>query len=174
MKIPIFDGDARKWPNFKDEFKVLVIDQGLQPVEKLMRLKEALVGEPRRDVEAKVLSGASFDDCWRHLEDYFENERVIISGLMKGLFSLEKIDSSKPGTIRHFLCGIKNGTENLRARGVDLESWDPVWNELVIARMDSALRQEFESSLENNKNVPSLAEIESFWIRVYCDSTYYT
>lgn len=46
LEVPTFDGYFRKWPNFAEAFKPLVLDNGARPLECLFRLKSALTGVP--------------------------------------------------------------------------------------------------------------------------------
>lgn len=131
MQLPVFDGDPRKWPNFKEGFETLVINNGLKQIECLFRLQESLKGEPRNDIDSKVLMGANFAECWKHLQDMFENDRIIVMNQIDALFSLPEM-TKDPNTIRHLLCEVRNVVATLGSRGIDTRSWDSIFNKLIL------------------------------------------
>lgn len=87
IKLPSFDGKYEDWPAFKDNFKASIGNHSsLSGAMKLHYLKHSTTGQAASLIKSFMAADGNYQEAWNLLDQQCNNEREIISSLVKKTF----------------------------------------------------------------------------------------
>ncbi|KAH7673197.1 Zinc knuckle family protein [Aphelenchoides avenae] len=140
-KLPLrpFDGDVRKYHQFRDDFLSLMEPQAhLGPSQKLQHLLEHLQGRPRSMAEGYGICEEAYWNVLDMLEDHFGDNTVIQNVLVQDF-----VDIQPPTELRmdleKFLQEATTIQKRLKRSGIDLDE-DRTYNLVLMGHLPVQLR----------------------------------
>lgn len=98
IPVPTFEGSLKDWPNFRDLFTVLVIDDNsISNVHKLFYLKRSLKGNALSIIKNLEVSGDNFPRAWKLVTDHYQNVNSLTFSYITRLLKLEPADKKNLG-----------------------------------------------------------------------------
>jgi hypothetical protein len=80
IDIPVFDGNLKAWPNFRDVFESIIHKNvNITPIQKLIYLKGSLTGEASDIIQSLPSSGANYSTAWNSIVDRYDNIQLLVS-----------------------------------------------------------------------------------------------
>ena len=135
LEVPKFDGDPRKFIEFKELFENLIHNNcDLGNVQKMHRLKEALVGDAAETARAFRLQDQAYPEAWAYLCLWYENKRGIIGSYLKDLFNIQKI-RDRSG-IRKLVMDFDAIIHSLNSCDVNADQWSVLLSYHLRSRLD--------------------------------------
>ena len=162
LNVPKFTGKIQEWQSFKDLFNLLITEQAVVPSNRLAYLHSYLEG-PAKAVITHIHHNTenAFEQAWNALLKVYENRRaVIFKSLGELLLKAPKAVSEKQlkANYQDFLREV----ETLRSQNVRTEDSNEILVFLLLTRLDSGTRRDFETSQKDAKEVPELEELKAF------------
>ncbi|XP_073814339.1 uncharacterized protein [Musca autumnalis] len=168
LKLPpcdteLFSGGYYKWPSFRDMFTAIYIKhEQLSPAQKLFHLRAKTRGEANQIVKRFPLTDSNFDLAWEALRQRFENKRILINHQLRKIFEIDHVSSEKEKSLRNLQYTINNCLSVLRTYNISVISWDPILVYWVSSKLPDDTLTAWESSLSNNKEMPSWDQLDEF------------
>ena len=163
LHLPKFSGDMQGWPEFISLFDSSIHNSGsLQDSQKLQYLLSCLSGEPKTLVSSISIVNENYEVVRTLLKNRYENQRVLISTLLKRLTSLEKVHADNMNELKKFRSTYSAVLESLKTMKVPIENWDPLLIHLLVQSFDKTLRREWEDKLSGKPEFPKLSFLDSF------------
>ncbi|XP_073841583.1 uncharacterized protein [Musca autumnalis] len=168
LKLPpcdteLFNGGYDKWPSFRDMFTAIYIKHPeLSPAQRLFHLRAKTRGEANHIVKRFPLTDSNFDLAWEALRQRFENKRILINHQLRKIFDIDHVSSEKEKPLRNLQYTINNCLSVLRTYNISVISWDPILVYWVSSKLPEDTLTAWESSLANNKEMPSWDQLDDF------------
>ncbi|XP_073819582.1 uncharacterized protein [Musca autumnalis] len=168
LKLPpcdteLFNGGYDKWPSFRDMFTAIYIKHPeLSPAQRLFHLRAKTRGEANHIVKRFPLTDSNFDLAWEALRQRFENKRILINHQLRKIFDIDHVSSEKEKPLRNLQYTINNCLSVLRTYNISVISWDPILVYWVSSKLREDTLTAWESSLANNKEMPSWDQLDDF------------
>ncbi|XP_059223375.1 uncharacterized protein LOC131997094 [Stomoxys calcitrans] len=162
-EIPVFSGDYRSWPTFRDMFTAVCIENPrLSSVEKLFHLNQRTKGEPN-DIVGKVpLTNENFIVAWKSLCSRYENKRVLVNNQLKSLFAIASTQSESAQSLKTLQRDINACISMLKLYGIDVESWDPIFIFICSSRLPDTTLTLWEETLDDKTVIPKWCSLDAF------------
>ncbi|XP_063979910.1 uncharacterized protein LOC135163933 [Diachasmimorpha longicaudata] len=165
ISLITFDGSHSKWSQFRDLFQSLVgKDDSIPPVQKLVRLKEALKGPASQLLSTFTITEENYEKAWDKLVRKYEDPRLAAQALFNRVLSLPKIT--------------KANAENLNSNAAaTLETFDQLITttklpkdqileqmlvHLLRRSLDTETLRAWELKVGDSKDFPSLKDFTNF------------
>ena len=163
IEIPNFSGNLTEWTAFKELFNQVVAKQKkYSNVEKFLFLKTKLTGPAALLVENLPLDDVSFTIAMDRLEKRFNNKRVLSNIYFQDLLNDSFVISTKY-SVESFRNKVEKHLQDLKSLQLsDKEVLDSLINYILISKLDSDLKYQYESSIENYKDIQSLDPLLNF------------
>ena len=163
LHLPKFSGDIQGWPEFISLFDSSIHNSvSLQDSQKLQYLLSCLSGEPKTMVSSISIVNENYEVVRTLLKARYENQRVLISTLLKRLTSLDKVHADNLVELKKFRSNYSAVLESLKTMRVSIENWDPLLIHLLVQLFDKTLRREWEDKLSGKTEFPKLQFLDSF------------
>lgn len=168
LKVPpcdteFFSGGYDKWPSFRDMFSAVYINHTkLSPAQKLFHLRAKTKGEASMIVKRFSLTDNNFELAWNALRQRFENKRILINHQLRKIFQIEHVSVEKEKSLRNLQYTINNCLSVLHTYNISVISWDPILVYWVSSKLPEDTLTAWESSLSNNKEMPSWDQLDEF------------
>lgn len=160
-KIPTFSGDYVEWNSFRDQFIAFVHKSKCPKVQKLQYLLGALEGAAKATVNHLPVTEANYDAAWDLLKEKYENKRAIFSKAMSTVLSF---DAGKDETIENLqnLSSLLHETlQCLKNVDVDVNAAEPILAYLIIEKMPTDTRVEFERTMSAKTTLPTMNDVKT-------------
>lgn len=114
ITLPLFNGDYKEWPSFKDLFLNLVHDNNdIADVEKLYHLKLSLKGEAGRLIQNIDSSGDNYLSAWNQLLDRYDNKLLTLNKHLKAIVDFPKVTKGSGSSLRKLLTDFQQHLSSL-------------------------------------------------------------
>lgn len=162
IELVKFNGDPQNWVSFRQLFEEMVHKRhDISDVKKMSYLRSNVSGEAWDAIKHfRADLRDSYSKAWKCLNERFSNKRKIVQAEVEALFNLPKANSAK--TFKTFYSILVDSLESLSNLGIDVSSWDPLLNRLILPKWDPETSQLFEQRLEDAKEVPNIDVIRNF------------
>lgn len=163
LKIPVFNGDYRKWRNFKDIFDTMIHNRQEMPtIEKMEYLKVYVEGEPNKLISNYMLSSENYTAAYDVLVKRYDNKRklftIYVDNMVKPIGKYASADA-----VKELHDGITEGMTSIKNLGIDNTSWGPLIVHLAIGGLDHESRALFEARYnEQDNDIPALDDFLKF------------
>lgn len=168
INLPCFTGGYDEWQTFYDMFVSLIHDNAnLSAVQKLHYLKSSLSGEPANLLKNLSTTEMNYYEAWKQLIKRYNNKRYNVNEIMKRLFSQKTMSSDSAAAIKQLLDTTSSALKSLNNLGVKTENWDIIINHLVVSKLDSESRKQWEIQIsqtaeENSDELPTWKQLTKF------------
>ncbi|XP_065362020.1 uncharacterized protein LOC135955594 [Calliphora vicina] len=99
---PIFYGDYKNWPSFRNMFSALYGNNPrLTPVQKLYYLLQKTAKDAHDVIQTVPLTNDGYAVAWKKLVDTYENKDALINEQLRTLFSIKPITQETGPNIRN-------------------------------------------------------------------------
>lgn len=160
IQIPKFEGDYRKWNDFKNVFESLVVDEAaFTNVEKMVYLKQAMQKNAADVIRKFEITDKNFDKAWEKLKKRYENRRATINNHLQSLTQLP-LAKSEAG-LQKLLDAASDAIESLDAMGVK-DGWSYMVSYLVTEKLDPETRKAWEIETVKEAEYPKYENLEAF------------
>lgn len=126
-QIGKFDGSMADWPAFRDLFMSEVHNRTLDPVRKLLLLKDACVGKAAETLGAWQPTAGNYQLAWEAMLAVYDDKYHIIHGLLATLHSTGKQEEETHDAIRAVRNSLTSCTRQLRAQTTPAMLDDQIW-----------------------------------------------
>ncbi|XP_040169767.1 uncharacterized protein LOC120904087 [Anopheles arabiensis] len=160
--LPSFNGNYEAWPKFKAMFLDIIKRSSDSDAVKIHHLDKALVGQAAGTLNAHLTTTITFDQAWKFVEARFDNPRVIVDELIKGLLNMPHVRSESAKELRSLLkmcTHYINGLKNMNKAPDTLSKL--IINYLLTSRFDPETRKLWERTLPHH-DFPDLDNTLSF------------
>ena len=141
IEVPKFDGDQRKWLDFKGLYTNLVHENAeLKPVQKLYYLKNSMTEQAHDLIRDFSITDANYVEAWNMLCNRYDNQRGLIKKLFKYLFGIKRIKHETE--VRQFLDSVHKILRGLRAAGEDVDTGTGMLTYWLVTRLDEYTERE--------------------------------
>ena len=187
VRMPQFDGELRKYPQFKRDFKKQVMTQ-TQKSDAAYILRTCLEGEPARLVNSV---DDDIDEMWQLLDEKYGDPAKVADVIIDGIKRFRILREGEDKRFIDFVTLVEDGYRDLKRLGLEteitttssvsvIEKALPAdikrkWSELVSSR-DSPVdkRNKFLSLLDFLQSQRSAIEYESATLRATSNNPYHT
>lgn len=166
LKIPVFNGDYKKWRNFIDIFNTTIHNrQDMPMVEKMEYLKGYTEGEPNNLIKNYLLSSDNYIAAYEVLEKRYNNKRKLFTIYVDNMIKpIGKNATSE--SVKELYDGITEGMKSIENMGIENVSWGPLVVHLAIRSLDQESRALFEARYNNDtereNSIPQLDDFLNF------------
>ncbi|XP_043498414.1 uncharacterized protein LOC122521640 [Polistes fuscatus] len=159
IDVPKFDGDINKWISYKNSFLTLIDSRtDITDIEKLLYLRDSLVGTPLERLEMYDLIAENYKVSWNVLLDTYDRKRVILAQSFDALINTPKQENSS-------FEGLTRLLDNARARINIIDSFDMSAQALKVRLVERTLpdviREEWDKRL-NPDVYPTIEQLFEF------------
>lgn len=149
INVPTFNGDFRKFLDFKALYENLVHnDDNIPPVRKMHYLKESLVDEATATLANLAVSEDGYKEAWSRVIAKYDNKRLIIHTHFNDLFAAEKLKSES--NLRLLVDRFDSAIRGLRICNVNPDNWSPILAYMMYTRLDPKTRSDFDNQTIDN------------------------
>ncbi|KAG5675489.1 hypothetical protein PVAND_005389 [Polypedilum vanderplanki] len=146
IKIKPFKGNTLEWISFKHSFNSIIgNNDNITDDTKLLHLKANVDGEVIGIIQHYQAS--DFQQAFAALEDKYGGTKQIISSEISRILNLKVLQKNKED-IENFLINIKTFNYNLKKIDIDVNTWNPLFNEVLIRKMSVEMKEEFHEFCE--------------------------
>lgn len=161
LKLPSFNGDHAKWPEWISMFKSLVHTKNYDSTEKFHYLKTALKDSAADTVKGWNVTGENYQAAYDSLVALYENPYRITLALLDELFKLERLGAENYENLRLLINTINTSTRQLTVVGCPVQHWDNILVHFLLTRMPKSTLTQWETS-RDLREMPTLVDVISF------------
>lgn len=162
INIPIFNGDYKKWFEFKELFVALIEENPiLTPIQKFIHLKTSLGEEPLKIIKNLDILGSNYTSAWKLLTDRYENKVLMIQNHIKGIFDAPSINKESYSELRSLFDTINDHLHSLETLGEEVKHWDRLIIFILTQKFDNYTRRGWES-YKSNGSLPTMSDMHAF------------
>ncbi len=163
LEVPKFDGDPRKFLEFKELFENLIHNNlELSNVQKMHRLKEALIGDAAETARAFQLQEKAYPEAWAYLCLWYENKRGMIGSYLKDLFSIQRIRDRT--SIRKLVMDFDAIIRSLISCDVNADQWSVLLSYHLRSKLDDQTRLDWDNSVKDRNRYPTYESLKEFLV----------
>ncbi|XP_011862883.1 PREDICTED: uncharacterized protein LOC105559304, partial [Vollenhovia emeryi] len=163
IQLPCFSGKYEDWPAFRDLFQSIIgQDKSSPPVEKFHYLRTCLKGESELLIRNLTTTGENYEHAWKTLSDYYENKRLLVRAYLASFVSLSKMKSESAAELRKVFHCLKATRNSLDSIGRPVSSSEDLFVYLAVDLLDPRSRRDWETSICETTEPPSITELETF------------
>lgn len=160
IQIPTFEGDYRKWGDFRNVFESIVVNvEALTNVEKMVYLKQACKKNAADVIKKYEITDKNFQKAWEKLTKRYENRRATINTHLQSLTQLPT--AKNEGGLQKLLDSATDAIESLDAMGVQ-DGWSYMVSYLVTEKLDPETRKAWEIETVKEIEYPKYEKLEAF------------
>lgn len=160
IELKHFDGDSHTWISFINLFDTTIHQNAsLSPVAKFQYLLGTLSGDALNLVKSLPITGANYSIAYDTLRERYHSVRRLASLHLNKIIDLPSVTLLPTKNLRTFLNIFNENTQALKALKCDITESNPLLATLLLKRMDSELRNKFESSRTDTQSLPTVNEI---------------
>lgn len=159
-----FDGKHENWAQFKDVFLVEVHNRDdLQPIEKLVALSEACVGDGAKALGIWPMNAQNYELAWNDLNEKYGDAYASKTSIMQSVYQLEQQLTETYDGLRRLIDIPMVAIRQLQLQGEHVEHWDLPLVQAVLAKAPPTLIEAWE---KDRVNYPAATQEQFFtWMR---------
>lgn len=157
IKIQVFTGDVKDFESFFQLFDALIVkNEQLSDIQKLIYLKSYLKGEPLQLIDSLKIVNKNFQVALGILKSRYENKIVIVNSYLSDMLDIPSISKGKSCALRELVTTLQKNIQSLKNLGL---SYEELWNVLMIylvqKKLDFNTKKAFEAEKDHSE-IPSL------------------
>lgn len=160
IQIPKFEGDYKKWNDFRNVFESVVVnDSAYSNVEKMVYLKQAMQKGAADVIRKFEITEQNFEKAWEKLKKRYENRRATINNHLQSLTQLPQAKTE--AGLQKLWDAAADAIESLDAMGVK-DGWSHMISYLVTEKLDSETRKAWEVETVREIEYPKYELLDTF------------
>ena len=165
VSIPVFNGDKRKYDNWKSAFMACVDEAPATPEYKLLQLRQYLSGDALKAIETLGHSGYAYEAAKERLERKFGGSRRKLMIFMDELENFKPIRSDHPRDIEKFADLLDIAVINLKEAKRDEELGNGTFYRKLQRKLPEKLLAQYQRWIYENKNVENVESLKRFIVQ---------
>lgn len=158
---PTFSGKIEDWVSFRDLFvSVVRNNNSLYDVHRMQYLRTSCQGQAAEVIRHLEVNAANFQIAWEALTRRFENERLLVSRIIKRLLELPQMTRECPIELARLLDGTTQALSALKNLKRPTQHWDDILVVHTVLKLDMATRLRWERSIAATTAMPTFKEID--------------
>ncbi|XP_015124137.1 uncharacterized protein LOC107046130 [Diachasma alloeum] len=163
IALPTFDGRYEAWKPYEDLFNSMVrLVKGIPSVEKMVRLKGSLKGEPLNMISNLTVTDDNFEIAWNKLVKHYDNRRLIIAAHIDKILELKPVVDDPAKGLSNLSNIITQALDALRALDASVDHWDLIVGRVARRCIDLDTKKAWEVHLGGSRDPPTLRELLDF------------
>lgn len=163
IKLPEFHGKNTEWRTFIELFdKIVHSNKGISNAIKMQYLKTCLGGEAAKLVSHIAPTAENYETCYDILQKRYDNKRELLGKLFDAILNLPMHKSENSADLRKLHDTTNESILAIRNLGIDIASWDPFLNHVLLGKLHRDTIRHYECQLNNIKEVGSLKEFLTY------------
>lgn len=163
VPLPKFNGDPKKWLNFKNTFEALVHEnKNFSPIQKFHYLKGALEDTASNVIESITISALNYTIAWSLVQERYENKQFMIDLHLNGIIDHRPLQTESHRGLRTLYETLEGHLQSLEKLGIEVHTWDYILVNIIVRKFDEETRKAWESSRKITKEPALLEEIKVF------------
>lgn len=163
IEPPTFSGEIEEWVSFRDLFSSVVTrNHSLTDVHRMQYLRAACQGKAADVIRHLEVSAGNFQIAWEALKRRFENERLLVSRLIKRLLELPHMTRECPVELAKLLDGTTQVLGGLKVLKRPTDQWDDFLVVHTTLKLDMETRMRWERSIAATTEMPTFKEIDEY------------
>ncbi|XP_055918318.1 uncharacterized protein LOC129950401 [Eupeodes corollae] len=148
LVIPVFTGDYKDWPVFKDLFTGTIdCNVSLTGTQKFQYLKSFLGGEAATLLKHISFTEENYLEAWDKLEARYDKKHLIVQSFIKSFMALPSSNNLNLETLRKLTNGADEIVRGLNA--LQMNSRDPWLIYILVQKLDSETKQAWAKKVES-------------------------
>lgn len=161
INIPTFSGNIKAWPEFFDVFSSLIHDNsGLTDTERMHYMISSLSGDALGLVKTFPVQGSFYQEAFKTLVTRYRDKRELAFTCWKEMLTVT-LKPNSPHDFRRVLDMFHENLTILKGVGLPTEQWDFVLCYLLLSKLDSKTRYEYEQS-HPSVELPRYVDLKEF------------
>lgn len=156
-QIGKFNGSMADWPAFRDLFLAEVHNRPLDPVRKLLLLKDACVGKAADTLGAWQPTAENYQLAWDAMMSVYNDEYHIIHGILAKLNATSKQDEETHDALRAILDSLNSCTRQLQS----FTTPDVLINQVWINHAKQRLPRKTLDAWEQHRNTTNSGRLST-------------
>ena len=162
INLPSFNGRYDQWLEFRDGFNSLIHNnKSITEIQKFYYLRSCLQEEAVQIIHSIEVSACNYTIAWELLQERFENKRLIVYNHVKSIFNFPNLIRESHVELRNLYDTIARNLRALSSLGEPTDSWDTLIIYLIVNKLDSTTRRDWESYNVENQ-LPTMKDINKF------------
>lgn len=161
---PVFSGDYKNWPSFRDMFSALYGDNPrLTPVQKLYYLLQKTSNEAHAAISKVPLTNDGYALAWKSLVDLYENKDALINEQLRTLLNIKPVTQETGPNIKSLQRTINECITNLTLLEVTPEKFYHVLLVFICStKFPRNTLSLWEQSKKDMKSTPRWEDMDKF------------
>lgn len=161
ITIPSFSGNIKAWPEFYDIFSSLIHDNnGLTDTERMHYLISSLSGDALGLVKTFPVQGSFYQEAFKTLVARYRDKRELAFTCWKEMLTVT-LKPNSPLDFRRVLDMFHENLTILKGLKLPTEHWDFILCYLLLSKLDSKTRYEYEQS-RPSVELPRYVDLKEF------------
>lgn len=161
INLPTFSGNIKTWPEFHDIFHSLIHENhSLSDTERMHYLVSGLAGDALALIRIFPATGKYYREAYDALIGRYKDKRELAFTCWKEMQNLS-IKSNNAHEFRRVLDTFNENLAILKRLELPIEHWDFILCYLLLSKLDSTIRCEFEQEHPNNE-LPTYTTLKTF------------
>lgn len=161
INLPNFSGNIKQWPAFYDTFNSLIhLNQSLSDTERMHYLISCLTGDALALVSTFPVMGMYYGEAYNCLVKRYRNNRELAFTCWKEMLNFN-LKSGSPEEYRRIFDTFNENLKILKTLDLPVDQWDFVLSYLVLSKLDSKTRCDFEEAFSSCE-LPSYIALKDF------------
>lgn len=163
VNIPVFDGTYENWHAFRDIYNTLIHSNDcITDIQKFYYLRMYLSKQASQVIESLEINSVNYKVAWELLNKRYENKRLTIYNHINALFSLSSLQKESLNALRELVDNLNKHMRALKNLDQPVDTWDSLIIYLISNKLDPVTRREWESSVANKSDLPTLDDFITF------------
>lgn len=161
INLPTFSGNIKTWSEFYDVFQSLIHEnKSLSDTERMHYLVSSLTGDALALIRVFPITGKYYCEAYEALVARYRDKRELAFTCWKEMQSLS-LQSNNAHEFRRVLDTFNENLAILKRLELPIEQWDFILCYLLLSKLNSTMRCEFEQEYPNNE-LPTYTTLKSF------------
>ena len=152
IELPIFEGDARVWESFWEQFVAVVDNTDLPDVRKFTYLRSVLKGEAKSAIAGLALTAANYTTACTLLKERYGRREKIIFTHVRDLLALQVQDTSSVKQLWGFYNTLQTHVRSLESLQIGGEQYGVILVPVVLSRLSPELCMEWAREGEGKES----------------------
>ncbi|XP_015118150.1 uncharacterized protein LOC107041867 [Diachasma alloeum] len=157
--VPMYEA----WKPYEDLFNSMVrLVKGIPSVEKMVRLKGSLKGEPLNMISNLTVTDDNFEIAWNKLVKHYDDRRLIIAAHIDKILELKPVVDDPAKGLSNLSNIITQALDALRALDAPVDHWDLIVGRVARRCTELDTKKAWEVHLGGSRDPPTLRELLDF------------
>ncbi|XP_076301934.1 uncharacterized protein LOC143220082 [Lasioglossum baleicum] len=163
LGVQKFSGDLLQWEEFRDSFRATFHNaKRLRDVQRLQYLKANLTGEAAKVIARVALTDVNYATAWAALERRYGSIRALTKAHIERVLDCPVVKRATKEELTQLLDEFCQARDALAALKKPVETWDDWFVTLIVRKLDSTTRLDWQQLFPDPMTMPSFEDIRDF------------